>query len=248
MYIGITTFKERFDSHFKQLLEDIKGHPTIVSVNASYKTGLCNEYRREMLSLLSHYDNVSPIFYQEIRGRAKLWNDLIIHSPTEHILITNDDVRITNCEKLLYNCKEETKNSDFFTINRCLSHYVVGKQLMIKLGWFDERFLGFGEEDGDIMWRHLKMFGKKIHNFEDSNIQNHTSNIIDSKITTYMNKYTRFNRMFCKEIDNPLDMMCKYVHDENGIQSTYEHPMKQHLKDETQYPYESFRMKYKECL
>jgi hypothetical protein len=248
MYIGITTFKERFDSHFKLLLEDIKGYPTIVAVNASYKNGLCNEYRKEMLSLLSHYDNVSPIFYQEMRGCSKMWNDLVLHSPTPHILITNDDNRILNCDQLLKNCKEVTKTYQFFKINNCLSHYVVGKEIMIQMNWFDERFLGFGEEDGDIMWRYLKFFNTALPNHNDSNIQNNCSDIIDQGIQTYWNKYTKFNRVFCKEIENEYGITCKYVHDPKGIQSTYEHPMRQQAEEYMQYPYENFYLKYKKCL
>lgn len=248
MYIGITTFKERFDTHFKLLLEDIKGFPAIIAVNASYKDGLCKDYCKEMLKLLSYYDNITPIFYQQMRGCAKMWNDLIIHSPSSHILISNDDNRIINCQKLLEDCSNHSKTCDFFKINRCMSHFVAGKEVMIKLSWFDERYLGFGEEDGDIMWRYLKMFGQPIPNYENSNIENHSSNIIDQNIKTYYGKYTEFNRQFCYCENNDYKIPCKYVPDPEGLQSTYGEKMKQQLPDIIQYPYEEFFIKNKNLL
>ena len=79
MYIGITTFKERFRSHFIPLMKDLSGMNVIVAVNASNGKGLDNDYRRDMLKFLADHDNASPIFYQEMRGLAKMWNDLVSH-------------------------------------------------------------------------------------------------------------------------------------------------------------------------
>jgi hypothetical protein len=249
MYIGITTFKERFDTHFKPLIESIKGVPTIVAVNSSYNNGLCNDYRREMLKLLSYYDNISPIFYQQMRGCSKMWNDLIIHSPTEHILILNDDVEILNTEKFLKNCNDHTNFDSFFKINGCFSHFVVSKKIMMKLGWFDERFLGFGEEDGDMMWRYIQTFKTPIPNYEDCNIKNLVSNVIDENIKDrYLGKYTTFNRCFCKIENNHLNLTCKYIQNSNGIQSTFVEPMINQLPNLVQYPYEEFYLRYKNSL
>ena len=249
MYIGITTFKERFDSHFKPLMESIKGVPAIIAVNSSYNDGLCNEYRKEMLNLLAYYDNVSPIFYQEMRGCAKMWNDLIIHSPTEHILLLNDDVKILNIQKLLNNCDNVSKQFDFFKINGCFSHFVTSKKAMIELGWFDERFLGFGEEDGDMMWRYIQNFKKHIYDYYDSNIENLISNVVDENIKDrYHGKYTTFNRIFCKIENNHLNITCKYIQNSNGIKGTFVEPMINQLPNLAQYPYENFYLKYKNLL
>jgi hypothetical protein len=239
MYIGITTFKERFDSHFKPLLNDIKDMPSIISVNASYKNGLCNDYRKKMLNLLSLYDNVSPIFYQQMRGCAKMWNDLIIHSPTEHILICNDDIKIIDCKKLIDNCDEMSKKHDFFTINNCMSHFVISKSFAIKIGWFDERFLGFGHEDGDMIWRYYKMFNQNIPTYFDNNIIDCSSNIIDNGIKTSMGKYTHFNELFCNH---------KYIFDENGLQCTFGQKRSPQLENVKQYPYEEFFIKKRNLL
>jgi hypothetical protein len=239
MYIGITTFKERFDSHFKSLLNDIKGTPAIISVNSSYKKGLCDEYRKKMLKLLSEYDNVSPIFYQQMRGCAKMWNDLIIHSPTEHILICNDDIRILNIEKLIKNCDDMSKNHNFFTINNCMSHFVISKKFAIEIGWFDERFLGFGHEDGDMIWRYYKKYNKKIPTYFDDSIVDHSSIIIDKGIQTSRGKYTHFNEIFCNE---------KYIVDSNGLQCTFGEKRSPRLENATQYPYEEFFIEKRNML
>lgn len=248
MYIGITTFKERFESHFKILLNEIKGFSAIIAVNASYKEGLCSKYCKNMLKILSEYDEVSPIFYQQMRGCSKMWNDLIIHSPTDHILICNDDIRILNCKKLIDNCDNFSKNCEFFTINNCWSHFVISKKFAIEIGWFDERFLGFGHEDGDMMWRYLKKFNKTIPTLYDENIINVSSHIRDEGVTSVSGKYSNFNKIFAYENHYINDMKCKYIIDNNGLQSTFSEKRSQQLPNLEQYPYESFFIKNKNQL
>jgi len=234
--IGITTFKERFESHFLPLLSQLDGAHAIVAVNASCKDGLDEAYRKQMLQALSQADHVSPIFYQQMRGLAKMWNDLVIHSPTQKIMILNDDVSIRNIGILMDQVQAEP--SDMFTINSSWSHFVTSKKSMMDIGWFDERLLGFGEEDGDMVYRHLMKYGSNIKNLNTTHIRDLKSSIRDEGVQSGVSKYTKFNRQFMGFMDG-YDYP-KYQHHEGGVRGMFHAPMIPNLQNEKQYPYESF--------
>lgn len=250
MYIGITTFKERFESHFIPLMKDLSGFNVIVAVNASNKTGLDNEYRRKMLSFLSEHDNVSPIFYQEMRGLAKMWNDLVVHCPTSHILLLNDDVRISNPTILMDSLYQVSiTKSNFFTINGSFSHFVIAKHTLAELNWFDERFLGFGEEDGDIIYRHIETYGFFPLSITSSHIHNLSSDVRDEGVRPGIAKYSLFNRCFAGfyECDIP-NLPKKYAPNEDGISGMFSSKMKIQINSPIQYPYETFFNEFKKHL
>lgn len=250
MYIGITTFKERFDSHFVPLIKDLSGFNVIVAVNASNKTGLDNEYRRRMLSFLSEYDNVSPIFYQEMRGLAKMWNDLVIHCPVSHMLLLNDDVRVKNAKVLMRSLNETAATkSNFFLINGSFSHFVIAKHTLEDLNWFDERFLGFGEEDGDMIFRHIERYGFFPMSLRSAYITNLTSEIRDENVKPGIAKYSLFNRCFAGfyECDIP-NLPKKYTPDQDGISGMFGCKMKTQIESPAMYPHESFFNEFKKYL
>ena len=250
MYIGITTFKERFRSHFVPLMEDLSGMNVIVAVNASNGKGLDNEYRREMLNFLAKHDNVSPIFYQEMRGLAKMWNDLVVHSPTSHILILNDDLRVSNPKALMDRVSQiSTTHANMFTLNGSWSHFVTSRRTMMELNWFDERLLGFGEEDGDMMYRHIEAYGFMPPSFDCPHIHNVSSDVRDNGVKPGVAKYSLFNRAFAGFCEHDIPSLPKkYSPDRKGIQAMFNVPMKAQIENKTQYPYEEFFDAYKGWL
>lgn len=250
MYIGITTFKERFRSHFIPLMQDLSGMNVIVAVNASNGKGLDNDYRRDMLKFLADHDNVSPIFYQEMRGLAKMWNDLVVHSPTSHILILNDDLRVSNAKALMDRVYQiSTTHANMFTLNGSWSHFVTSRKTMMELNWFDERLLGFGEEDGDMMYRHIEAYGFMPPSFECPHIHNVSSDVRDNGVKPGVAKYSLFNRAFAGFCEHDIPTLPKkYSPDRNGIQAMFNVPMKAQIENKTQYPYEEFFDAYKGYL
>ena len=103
---------------------------------------------------------------------------------------------------------------------------------MEQIGYFDERLLGFGEEDGDITYRLLK------HNINVNNINvNGIINIISSVRHEYVKpgigKYSKFNRQFIYETKYSKNITSKY----RGL---FDSPMDQNIEDLQQYPYEKF--------
>jgi hypothetical protein len=98
--IGITTFQHRFDKYFIPLLSEIKRQnndiEVIVAINGEFGIEFNDEYRSKILSFMSKYKNAFPIIYPRFRGLSKLWNNIVINSTNEHILLLNDDVTIKN--------------------------------------------------------------------------------------------------------------------------------------------------------
>lgn len=243
--ICIVTFKKRLNL-FKNLVSNIKTiYPDInilVAINGEYQEDFCNTYREDILNFISSQKNVFPIMVPEFRSLAKLWNTLLIFSKTEYNLVLNDDVVF--CEQNILETIQEYSNqtkSQLFTINYSWSHYVITKTILDDLGYFDERLLCLGHEDGDMVWRYIKMYGNNIPNISISGIYNIAD--YESKPTnmdcTVDNKPT-FNFTFIEE---------KYKKDtSSNISGMFGSPHSKHIEDYNQYPYEKFYYKNKNNL
>jgi glycosyltransferase involved in cell wall biosynthesis len=240
--ICIVTFKER-SQLIKNLLKQIRDTVSVevdivLAVNGNNEETMPNSYRREMLDLCSKYENVYPIICPEFKSLCKLWNTLAIFSKTEYILYLCDDVAYENPNilKEVLNFINSTK-SEFFTINNQFSHFVLTKSVLHKLGYFDERLVGFGEEDGDIIHRHIEMFGDRMPNLHIDGLYNKASyELKNEKIETHIDNKPRFNREFAS---------LKYKQDPNGIYGMSPVPIVKVIDDYQQYPYEDFVRKNK---
>jgi len=217
--ICITTFKERY--HFvSKLVSQIRSYndmKILISINGERDGSFDNEYRKNILELCSSYDNVYPIFFIEMRGLSKMWNTLLSHSPTRYVLMLNDDLEITKDIFRQINTNNITLNK----INNSYSHYLVDKELIDKVGWFDERLLGFGEEDGDIHYR-IGETGIKINNIRIDGLINIVSDIRQEEVTkSNGGKYTEFNRNWIQTkyiegyYDGPNMFSNKWVRDKS---------------------------------
>ena len=111
---------------------------------------------------------------------------------------------------------------------------------MNSLGYFDERLLGFGEEDGDIMFRLNKQMGKKIFRLYAGGLENIVSDIRHEQIKSGVGKYSFFNRDYIFNQKYKCDGNIYYFPD--GIEC------EQIIEDSQQYPYETFFEENKEKL
>jgi hypothetical protein len=231
--IGIATFNKRFNQYFKPLIKFIKENSKldiIVCVNGSLREPFDEEYRKELLSYISLYSNIYPMFFTSFRSLSKLWNNLIINSNKDNILILNDDIEIL--DKEFFYDVEKAINNKLFTINNSWSHFVANKLEMLELGFFDERLLGIGEEDGDMVHRYIKKYSHYPNNIISKNLKNISSNENQINMKKGVGKYSLFNREFMFNY--------KFKKDDNGIKGMFDHPVEQVLKDEKLYPYEKF--------
>lgn len=230
--ISIMTFNGRFDSCFKSLVRKIKSLDSsveiIVGVNGNYNETFDENYRKNMLLFLSEFDNVFPIFFPKFRGCSKIWNTTFIHSTKDNILFLSDDVNISNDN--LLNDVNSMIDGTTFKLNNSFSHFVCNRIEIAELGWFDERLIGFGEEDGDMMYRFNEV-GKSVGN-------KYVNGLYDIGLTSSSNfqkgvgKYTKFNRDWI--------FTNKYVPDQNGIKCMFSVPHKRICDNINLYPCEKF--------
>jgi hypothetical protein len=231
--IGIVSFNKRFESYFKPLIKFIKDNSdleVVVCINGSLREEFDEVYRKELLGFLSQYDKVYPMIFTSFRSLSKLWNNLIINSTNDNILILNDDVKILNGK--FFEDVEKNINNDLFTINGSWSHFVANKNQMIELGFFDERLLGVGEEDGDMVFRYINKYGQRPKDIISENLYNISSNENQDNMKKGIGKYSLFNRLFMFNY--------KYLMNPSGIKGMFDYPVTQNIQDTNLYPYEKF--------
>lgn len=109
----------------------------------------------------SRLKNTSTLVFSEKSSLARLWNQCIIKSNKEWVLVCNDDTIFKDGWYEYLN--EAIDSNEFLQIN--ILHYggfCINRRMILKNGWFDERFRGGGFEDIDWQVRisesHLQMF------------------------------------------------------------------------------------------
>ncbi|EFK08343.1 conserved hypothetical protein [delta proteobacterium NaphS2] len=239
--IGIATFERRFEDYFVPLLKSIRAYEAeaevLVAVNGEHKKAFREDYRRRMLAALTEHPSVFPIFFPMFRSLSKLWNTLLIHASSDFVLMLNDDTLITD-EKFMGKIGKilEKNGGRSFLINQSWSHFVAAKEEIAHLGYFDERFLGIGEEDGDMTWRYIREYGAPMKNHTMKGFKNYAQETLlqqPENITCHSDsKYSLFNRRFVHKK--------KYAVSTQGIKGMFDVPME--MKDEgpEQYPNERF--------
>ena len=235
--ICITTFKER-ESLVCELIKNISAQvkdlnfDIIVAVNGNNNEKMDEGYRQRITAFCASIPRCYPIICPEFKSLAKLWNTLVIFSSTEYNLILNDDIDIQpGFFEGLYTSLNSTKY-ELFTINGGFSHFIISKRILHRLGYFDERFIAFGEEDGDIVHRHISMFKMGIPVLHINGIRNTLAYDKSSKnLEVHIDNKPRFNREFAG---------MKYKFDKSGIMGMSPVPVKQVIPDIIQYPYEMF--------
>lgn len=244
--IGITTFEDRFDMLYNLIYQIRKqtNFDILIAINGKYNCNFSNEYRKKILNLCLQYDNIYPIFFPEQRGLSKLWNTLCIHSKHDWVAIFNDDIEIYKDDVFFYLGKNiDNSYFDLCRINGSFSHFAIHKNIIDEIGYFDERLLGFGEEDGDIIYRYIDKYKKGVSEWGIDGIKNLVTWIRDENIRPGISKYSAFNREFIFNSATP-----KYVPNESGIDGMFGIKHLKMIEDEKQYPYESFFKKNKNSL
>jgi hypothetical protein len=245
--IGITTFSLRFNfvETLVKKIRDLGVENTIyLCINGEKDSSFNEDYRKNILSLCLSQPNVFPIFFVETRGLSKMWNTLIIHSTKENTLILNDDIDLVN-ENMFDVVSEHIESSEYYglsKINDTFSYFVINKILIDELGYFDERLIGFGEEDGDITYRMISKKGKDVYRLYVQGVYNIVSDIRHEHIKPGVGKYSWFNRDFT------FNKKYNCQNAISGISGMFGMVCDPILTDEKLYPYEKFFKENKEKL
>jgi len=244
--ICITTFNKRFE-YLQKLIVSIRrwcNAPILVAVNGDVDASLDEVYRIESLLFFSKYYCVYPIYFTELRGLAKMFNTLIIHSSTDDILMLNDDLEVTDQQffndlqsAFAYNkdiCKLQTEWYGSF------SHFILKKHFLInEIGLFDERLLGFGEEDGDITFRYIQKTNQDVPCYVVKGLMHYPSDARHD-IKAGIGKYSLYNRSFMFNE--------KYKLGEGSSGGMFGQPATMLLPQDVQYPYEQYFAEHKSKL
>lgn len=154
--IGITTFKDRYHIFFKKLLKrmtySFPGTEIIVAVNGHYDQKGQVLFLEKIKNDCAAFPHVKLVTFIEPQGLSKLWNQIILHAGNNKIFICNDDIKISPFfrKNLL---ASGILNEHVAVIKDSWSHFLVSRDIISQVGWFDERLLEIGGEDDDYLLR-----------------------------------------------------------------------------------------------
>lgn len=238
--IVITTFDKRFQQYLVPLISNIKQErpdiEIIVTANGSCNAPFNEDYRRSLLGFLATQKNCFPIVFPTFQSLAKMWNRGILTATHERVLVLNDDLNIpVGTGHGFFDAYERALATQpgTFKVNGSFSHYTISKQELIEVGFFDERLLGLGEEDGDFYWRYHEKYGREIPSLDLPSIDNICSDVADDGYTKGIRTASKFNRDFIKNVKYK-DVLI------GGYRGMFDKRVKKLLADEPQYPYENF--------
>jgi len=245
--IGITTFSLRLEM-VSDMVKKIRDYGVenniLICINGEKDGNFNEEYRKNILNLCKEYKNVYPIFFVEMRGLNKMWNTLLVHSTKEDILLLSDDVVFSNSD-MFESVSQHIESQDYFgitKINGTFAHVVVNKEFIDELGYFDERLLGFGEEDGDITYRTISKTGKDVGQIYVGGSNHLISEIRHEHVKRGVGKYSAFNRDFM------FNKKYKCGNSVSKISGMFGLDCDPILPDHKLYPYESFFWENKQNL
>lgn len=233
----IVTFKERFE-YVRDLISKVRSSSggnvdILLAINGNNEELFDESYREQILQVCKDTPRCYPIMCPEFKSLPKLWNTLVLFSRTDYNFILCDDVEYGNPDTLnLIEKYIQTSNEEFFTINGGFSFFVITKQMLHKLNYFDERLCGYGEEDGDIIHSFILKENRPLPVLHIDNIYNKALYDIKNKnIEAHVDNKPKFNREFST---------IKYKEDSNGICGMNPTPISRQIEDKQQYPYEMF--------
>ena len=196
------------------------------------------------MSYLARFPKIFPTMFPSFQSLAKLWNRGALTCSHERILILNDDLDLRAENGIcFFDCLETAMSAQqgTFKINGSFSHFILDKRELIEVGFFDERLLGLGEEDGDFYWRFYKKYKKEIPSVEIALIDNIQSDLADEGYTKGIRTASKFNREFIQKEKYKTALL-------GGYRGMFDKRVNQILEDEKQYPYESFYLDNKHKL
>jgi len=202
--ICIVTYYKRFDKNLKPLIKQLislyPGCEIIVGVNGYHNQTIQNKFLTRFKKFISNY-NITWFSYDTGQSISKMWNQCIQRSSNQWMLVLNDDILLAKSFRKAIDSIELNKNT-IYVLNTSWSHFLISKEVISIVGWFDERFPGVGNEDWDYEIRAI--LGKtKIDMVKTRAIINlivETKDFSYSPIEKVVNlKYSNSNWEFFKE-------------------------------------------------
>jgi predicted glycosyltransferase involved in capsule biosynthesis len=201
--IVIATFEKRFFEFALPLISSIRtatNIPITIVVNGNYKVVRDEKNYRDFVIATQRYSNVSLVTFNTFRGWSSMINAGILHSDSDFTIIFNDDVYLnsTGFVSELAKVIDNVSEIKLALINNSWSHFAITRECLAAIGFFDEHFLGIGEEDGDYAYRYKRHFGKDVPSITLSGLVNFVDTSRDESIAVTNGKYSLFNSVYLK--------------------------------------------------
>ena len=240
--IVITTFERRFFSSALPLIQQVRDsgidYPIIVLINGNLDGNHNQDLRQKFISELAKFTNIGVVTNFQFSGISRHWNLGIQLLGTESVACLSDDLIVSrHFKRELESVFDSVKVAGLITIEG-FAAFVITRNLIDEIGWFDERFLGFGEEDGDYVWRYIKRFKKDPPRFKSFSLIHQNLQSRGDEVAG-ISKYSLFNLAWRKT---------KYVENSEGIFGYFTSPHIQRVSDMDYHPMETFRRKNRHLL
>lgn len=243
--IVITTFSKRFFSDCLPLIKELREsgvtQEIIVGVNGDFNSDFDVEHRRKFLFELAMYNGVSPVCFSTFRGLSVVWNRSIISGDSEVTVVLNDDLIVNRRSVLptLSILAQGAVDSGICLLNMSWSHFAISSSVLNKIGYFDERLLGIGEEDADMTFRFESVYGFTPPTISADGFIHDSSDEFDPHVKPGKGKYSLFNWVFIEK---------KYAFGTGRQSRMFDLPGELVLEDLPLYPAEMWRLRLQRCL
>ena len=201
--IVISTFEKRYFQFTLPLLKAIRSTtsiPVTIVINGNFDTPRDSETYREFVIASQAHANVSLVTFNSFRGWSSLLNAGILHADSETSIVLNDDIFLnpigfaTELEAVIRLVNLE----NLVLLNNSWSHFAINRKCLESVGFFDENFLGIGQEDGDYAFRFKTIFGKEVPYIKVTSMLNFVDTTRDNAIAVTNGKYSLFNSVYLK--------------------------------------------------
>jgi hypothetical protein len=222
--IIITTFEARFFEYTIPLITALRSEvnlPIFVIINGNYSKNKNNYMLQEFLKELGKFTNIYPTAFSNFHGCAEMWNTGIVNADSDYFIILNDDIYVYPklIKSKLAFIRELVSQNELVTFNRSFSHFGISSKCIDEVGFFDEHFLGIGEEDRDYFHRYESRYLRKPYNLSTDIFYNFGDESRDNEIEkNSKGKYSRFNTIIQQEFYS--------TEPEGSIQGRYEFPVR----------------------
>jgi len=180
----------------------------IVFVNGQHGEKFHQDYRKNILSFLSNFENTYVYMSPCFRGCSYIWNTTINMASEENILFISDDCSIEDGFFEDYEGVLGQDNVGSFSIGPWFTyaHFSVTREDIKNIGHFDERLLAIGEEDAEWDLRYSEFYNLPEEMTSDRGLclpYHHTNKIkhmnentetTSQNIQKAVGKYSAFNK------------------------------------------------------
>lgn len=222
--IIITTFEKRFFEYTIPLISSIRSElntPIFVMINGNFNKTKSNFRLQKFINELGKFTDIYPTAFSKFHGCSELWNTGIVNADSNYFLILNDDIHVypKNLKAIFPSIRQLLSQNGLMTINRSFSHFGLSQNCIEEVGFFDEHFLGVGEEDRDYFYRYESKYRSKPYNLSTDAFYNFGDESRDDSVKKIADgKYSYFNTTIQQEF---------YLGDpESNIQGRYDFPVK----------------------